>query len=906
MDSGNPNEVGASSFLPPFANAENKALDSEVRDLERQLEATDVGLEENSDRVGIMEEHLKNVQQELKYTQNRVESKNKEIETENHLQSLADREAGRIQKDLAKLEKERSDLLERIAALQAQIFKGNEKMDQFKLLMNWNQEELEQWAFAERQKQEDNAALDRYKHADSARVKQMRIEIEKVNRDVLTRKEEMENEVAETQAAQIQLDKAAEDFRRLHQERQNLVRQWDEALEAMHHRDEAIAAASESFAAERTILRSKQQELDEQSRSLDGEVANNREVDARIALCDRDLAKARETLGKDQARLKETDNQLDLIKGTLSKTAGELSNRETANVEMRETLDAKRRKLDASRKRHALLKRRLDTEFGNLDSLESKATELEALRKQEEQRLTAVTKEHMALKKEQYVRSQHLFDLRQKERGLISEISGGQGQDRNLSSRIRSLDEQVIRQQELLYNVEFQVQQMERKVSRAKGVRSEEETRALNARIEKLTAILEGVNAEHGTLLQQVKHAEDDLLNARRRSTALRTDRGRIDESLATLKLENEMVSRQVKGQIEAKEKNLVEHDVLALEVKRLRDILAAHADEVFSLENRKFQLKMSMEERRQEIEIHRDGLRAELRLLRDDVHRVTLELNERLARVEKLQSKCETISSKHRGAGDAEDAEEKSQAYYVIKAAQEREELQREGDALDSKIQKAEKEVAALEQTLVQLVSANNGLGGSYKRVEGPAASGEKLVLRQRLDRVYDKLKSRRAEEAALAEDLKLSAARLLDMQRRQREMESTIQELTGQRTEAVRMLDDQKERLSRATRQTDRLRGKLGFGNGSEAPLAKEIELAEVRDVSRTMLGELRALAMANPLARVVEFCEGMGVRLPPTAGSALGGAGTSSGSVGGGRINSRGNSRGNSRPTSGSSQQ
>jgi hypothetical protein len=30
------------------------------------------------------------------------------------------------------------------------------------------------------------------------------------------------------------------------------------------------------------------------------------------------------------------------------------------------------------------------------------------------------------------------------------------------------------------------------------------------------------------------------------------------------------------------------------------------HADEVFSLENRKFQLKMSMDERRQEIEVHR------------------------------------------------------------------------------------------------------------------------------------------------------------------------------------------------------------------------------------------------------------------------------------------------------------
>ncbi len=57
-----------------------------------------------------------------------------------------------------------------------------------------------------------------------------------------------------------------------------------------------------------------------------------------------------------------------------------------------------------------------------------------------------------------------------------------------------------------------------------------------------------------------------------------------------------------------------------------------------------------------------RDGLRSELRLLREDVHRITLELKERLLRVDKLRSKFDTISSKARGAGDDEDAEEHSQ----------------------------------------------------------------------------------------------------------------------------------------------------------------------------------------------------------------------------------------------------
>lgn len=46
------------------------------------------------------------------------------------------------------------------------------------------------------------------------------------------------------------------------------------------------------------------------------------------------------------------------------------------------------------------------------------------------------------------------------------------------------------------------------------------------------------------------------------------------------------------------------------------------HADDVYSLESRKVQLKLSLDERRHEIEVHRDSLRAELRLVRDDIHR--------------------------------------------------------------------------------------------------------------------------------------------------------------------------------------------------------------------------------------------------------------------------------------------
>lgn len=89
-----------------------------------------------------------------------------------------------MDKSVRKLQEERNELQEKINQLQNQIYKGNEKMDQFKLLMNWNQEELEQWALAERQKNEDNAALEKYKHQDDSKIKDLQLALERVNKQV--------------------------------------------------------------------------------------------------------------------------------------------------------------------------------------------------------------------------------------------------------------------------------------------------------------------------------------------------------------------------------------------------------------------------------------------------------------------------------------------------------------------------------------------------------------------------------------------------------------------------------------------------------------------------------------------------------------------------------------------------
>eukprot|EP00879_Flechtneria_rotunda_P003815 GHRR01004055.1.p1 GENE.GHRR01004055.1~~GHRR01004055.1.p1 ORF type:complete len:980 (+),score=386.14 GHRR01004055.1:396-3335(+) len=922
-----PDDVGDTeglAYLPPFANAENRGLNAQIRGLEKQLQQLDLSVEENAGRVGVMGEHLKNVQQEITYTESRVEAERKEIDTEHHLKVMAGKETARIKSDLERLEREKLELSDRITSLQTSIFKGSEKLDQFKLLMNWNQEELDQWAIAQRQKEEDNQALEKYRRQDEGKMKEVGLQVEKLTQQVAAQKDALESEITDTQAAQIQLDRAAQDFRQLHQERQELIRQWDEAREAMKHRDQAIQVMAAAYAERKVLLKQKQADLDAQAYFLAGEQANNHELEAQITYYERELGKAREQQASEATKLDELANQVDLLQNTLAKAANDLAAAGNTNTAAQKDLDEKRQRLEAVRKRHTALKQQLEAEFGQLGSLEAKVSQLEAIRKREEQRLKGLQKDQDQLKKEQFKANQTLHLLRTREKELISELAGGQSQSKNLAARLKVLDEQLMRQSELMYTVDYNMQEIERRIARAGGHRSDDEARALNARIQQLTEVLEDVNAEHSMLLEQVKQAELHLHEARRANTALAADKRRVDETIERLQLETDSAARTLKIAVAEKERQLVDHDVMKLQVRRLRDVLSLHADEVYSLESRKAQLKLSLDERRHEIEVHRDGLKAELKLVREDIHRITLELRDRQQKVEVLGTKFDTLASKNR-ATDPEGGEPKSQAYYIIKATQEREDLQVQGDALDAKITQSEAEVAALESTLAQMQATNTAFSTSLRHSDSKEVREQQRQLRQQLDASYDRLKALRQQEAAVLTELQQQQAASSSSEAELAGLQAVVDGMAKKRAEAERQVEEQQEKYGRALRAVQRAQKLLAIqasmANGSStdrsikadsaaadcviggssrrgasagpgpgsvaAEVEQDVQIAEVRLVTKAMLSDLHTLAMQYPDAGIADAVQAAGLKLPcgRTPGSQAGSAtGSRAGSVGG----------------------
>mmetsp|Transcript_36979 Transcript_36979/g.102767 ORF Transcript_36979/g.102767 Transcript_36979/m.102767 type:complete len:901 (-) Transcript_36979:206-2908(-) len=861
--------------LPPFASEENKQLDAEVKRKEAELESVEEKLESDGKRVKVMTDHLVNVQQELVNTQQLVDAKKHETETEEHMKALTGRQLGRLKAEIVRLQKLQDDTQDQINSYSNELMRGNEKLDQYKLELNWNQEQLEQWAIAARQKEEDELTLEKYRRADDSKVRELTLAIEKLTVENDRKRKELADQVTETQARQIEMDKTAELFGQLHEDRKKLISQWEEAVKSMKTRDNQLERLGEEYAENLNRKRQKEEKMKERKKLHEEVEGENGKIEQGIQQSERQLVRIRLDHMDVKGSLTGFKDEVEVLKNQLSACETEKINTRNQHGQLVKSLEARKAKHEALQNQCKTHARSLeDAAFQSKDK-EQKSKEAEQARAEMLQTQKMVEKEMKAAKDSLYKESQELYRLRAEEANTLGEISGAQSAIKNLQFQISKLDTERQRQQELLYAVDFQSQLMQRKVARVSGERTVEERDAFNEKVEALEKNLEEQKSLHNILSVQIKRQDAELKNANRSLAAVKKDTESMKGSMEELELQNTIVNRTVQQTVKEKEEALMQHDILRLEVKRLRQNLNSKSENLYSLENRKQQLQISMEEREKEIEVHTDVLKAQLRGAEEERHKAAIELAERKQKIYNLKSKYENVMNKVK----KEDGEENhSQAHYMIKAAQEKEELQRKGDELDDKIRRAEREIRSLENTLAHLVTRNQKYKENFQMAnqKNQTELEEKQMLEEQ---------SRAANEVLFKKNKQLKQLEREEQEdvKRQEELESNIERMKShvQELEAVRgvlrqEIEAQGPKIDRANQTLEvskRRATQAGVDMAPDSIPSLDILAKTLRDQNQSVL-----FSLSNALQEHAEdvlplfesLCNEKGITLPSRAPS------------------------------------
>jgi len=855
----------------PVANAENKILEDEVQQKQKEIIRLQNELSVNEDRVYAISSHLKNVRQELQHTQALVNARQKEVETEQHLQKVAEREEGRLKQEIMRLQRDIDDIKEKKNIYENNIFRQTQKLEEMKSRMNWDQQALEAWLEESARKDEDAMILQKYTRQDEAKIKELSLRIEHLTDDSQKKKKVLDHQMTETLTAQIELDKTAEEFRKAHAERQELISQWEQTIDQMQKRDTEMDLLASQLARVKAEVRQREETIKEKQQFLENELENNQEQEKKINLAERTAARIRLEFQEAERARDQFQSELEALKRTVDRTAVDLESTRTEVTQLKKEVIDKQEKLNHAKQVHEALIEKLKQASEGTLSAEERANRMEEILIEEEIQQKELDVELKRLRDLLFKKTQELYQARTEERNTEAEIQGSRAAARNLNSKIYKLDHDSLKQQEIVYNQDFAIQQVERRINRMQGEQSNEEKHQLEAKIKELIDELEQKQQRHHLLNLQQKRLQDDVRKMKRDLEKCTSEKNDLTSKIEELDLHNETSQRECSNLVKKKQELMVEENLMKLELKRLRDQLNYKADSVYSLETRKLQLETAMKERRDEINIHTQMLTAQLKAGEAEKSQISSELHERIAKIDKLRKRYEILMV---SMAPPEGEEEHSQAYYVIKAAQEKEELQREGDELDAKIRKAEKEMRALENTLRLMNGRNETYRKSFNKVTDTSDEMEdKQQLEEQLRAVTDKYKYKRRQIRELQEDLQTMSNTLDNLTRDEDAYIELIGEKQNKTLQLNRDTEDQQNKLDRVTKQNIKAAREIrsAIKVKDETPEERDFEVRELREINRNGLKIIGEVVQQYPdIAQAVHlYFSQSGLPVPPTPG-------------------------------------
>ena len=465
------------------------------------------------------------------------------------------------------------------------------------------------------------------------------------------------------------------------------------------------------------------------------------------------------------------------------------------------------------------VKSKLTNEKIDTSSEEQRAESIEKSVANREKELQQAEKNIVELKKNMYKDSQRLADLRKKEADLIADIHGTQASIKNFTSKANELENKRTRQKELLEDANFKLQQMETKVARGLGERSNDEQQKLHERIEILEMELESEKQKKLVLLQQQRKLQTELRAWGKKYESTESKYSETMLMIDAIGLDIVACEQSLKVIVAKKEEALVSHDVTLLDVRRLRDSLRDLLVEIYSLKEHAAKSESCMQDKKDQIVSVNESKMAQLRASKDERHKSAIALGKLKIVLDKTKAKYDMVSSVNASKGEGEGFD--SPELKLILAAQNREELQQEGDKVDETIQMKEKEIKTMQKTLTQLQELNTTFRSSFSRADTNGANAQKLKeLENKVQVAEDTLVRVRKElqvlQKSLTEDkseLEIMMGQVASHEKRNRELIFAKTQFEGEVNAARSTLDEYSKKISayQTTREENQSRREL-----------------------------------------------------------------------------------------------
>lgn len=251
-------------------------------------------------------------------------------------------------------------------------------------------------------------------------------------------------------------------------------------------------------------------------------------------------------------------------------------------------------------------------------------------------------------------------------------------------------------------------------------------TTATDPEVERKLIELEKLYVKKESRLETMKAESEKLDNDMRRLTVVYGDAiselQKLDDKIQAKQMECEGGEKSLKSLTLNHHERLVEHSVIKMRVRQMEDMVQKQIDKVCDLAKHKAELDMAMNERIVELQMQKELLLTKRKQLMVELNQLKADVGERKIKIDAIIARYEHSVEL---LGRNEDGTLVSAVQVKVKNAQEKQMLMQEGNDLNEKVVKAERDIKMIENTLVLVNHSNE----KYKKTMDNVTDNSKAV---------------------------------------------------------------------------------------------------------------------------------------------------------------------------------
>ncbi|CAH1955933.1 unnamed protein product [Acanthoscelides obtectus] len=865
-------------FQIPIANDENKELEQELARLTLRKTKAKALFDNVGGRLEALKENFKYVGQENEQTQRLISAHKQQYDAVQNQYHLFKAEDENTRMSIKKIAKQLSDAERMEESKKADLRKSIAKADQLKAEMEWDTEALKGWEEALRKRDDDNGILKKFSREDEMRYNELEARRLILQSECLTKRETVKRIAAESHSYEMVIDRSGKAIKQQMADRESLIHQWKDAVKMLQQRDVDIFRAQEQIQAEYEAIAKQEVVLEEEHNFLNNQKRVNHEIELEIQSINSTNCRMRRELGELAQVILLMNNDHDTLKRRIVQSAQHLENARLKGKRLAErAAEMERICSKFKEERQELLRKQRDVDEMT-SSTKERLKKLEQMIDNEERLYTIYVSDTEKINCTVFRTERFLKEEKEIAKSVEIELNNIMCNCHQLRKYISSLTKDLDKIREVVYDMDFRIDDIERKLCGMLEEDSQEDDEkkdTLNKQIRKMEETLADQKEVQRVLQAQVDRLQEEM---RSLTNYIAQDKEMVltlENRCENFELEFGNGKKQIAAAKQATQEKQVEENMMLLRIDQLENEKKKEEKHIFSLETLRLSLDQAIQERQIEIDTKQTVMLAKRRNL--DEERGRLRADVALVRV-----KIEHIKKKYHVAcgnlGRDEDGNPLTVAHFRIRNAQEKFMLQQQGDDLDKKIRTAEKEITALENTLKIVNLTNRSFRNSLASIK---EDDEKTIEMKELEETHRVLNQHVKTVRRQVEDkigkLKDTQNRLLAVQKATEERQNSVTQLEEE-IEMVRRQEFEKttmlKRADFAIKRNLRKIGKIDI-----TKYHRDFEIRQLQDVNKQVTNALYDLSLDfSEMAPQVHLYTGEyriklpAIRKPPSSQSSL----------------------------------